>query len=426
LLLSVAAALAFAFNRNLIDFPVYYVAGQSLLAGRVDLYSQDFALGRVMDYRYPPLFLVALLPLWLLPYSIASWLWCVAGVFEAAGCVWVVSKLTTGRLGAKIWLVAALVSLQYFVMVLHYGNAHLLVVFLMFASVYLVFAGRNFKAAASMGLAITVKLIPVLLIPYLALKRKLRFALLVCVLVAILNLLPASYFGFNKNLELLETWYRHVVAGQEFHEANGPINLSLKGQLRRYLTEVDYSSRVDGDVNYRAVNVASLSPVVVDRSWLLLSGILFACSLALILWARPRAPDGLRSSSIKSEQGISNVALEVGLMICVMLLIGPLTSKIYFIALLWPVVALANFAFGSTTRAAKFAKLTLVLAAITNSVLPLLPGRSIQRLLLVLGVDFYVNLLLTVALAAAVISRSLPQSGFAGRQTEVQSEARTS
>src|ERR1044071_10227443 len=79
--------LGFVFIRNLIDFPVYYSAGQSLLNGRTDLYSPDFAQGRVMDYRYPPFFLVALAPLWLLPYPVAAFVWHVISVFLIAGCV---------------------------------------------------------------------------------------------------------------------------------------------------------------------------------------------------------------------------------------------------------------------------------------------------------------------------------------------------
>src|SRR5438105_9183560 len=93
--LAVLAALAgLAFIRNLIDFPVYYAAGQSLLGGRTDLYAPDFALGRVMDYRYPPFFLLAFLPLWLLPYKVAAYLWYLSSVAEIALCIFFVRRVT--------------------------------------------------------------------------------------------------------------------------------------------------------------------------------------------------------------------------------------------------------------------------------------------------------------------------------------------
>ena len=432
-LLVVAAAIfiGFVFTRNLIDFPVYYRAGQSLLQGRTDLYAPDFARGPVMDYRYPPLFLVALIPLWLLPYSIAAYLWYLASVIEIGGCVWVVSRLvdTTGS-RTKIVVVATLIVAQYFVMILHYGNAHLLVVFLMFASVYLVFIRKDFAAALLMALAITIKLVPILLVPYFALKRRWTFLALVGLLVVALNLAPAAHFGFVRNNDLLRSWAIHVVTEPEFHEANGPIDLSLKGGLRRYLSQVDYSQRIDGDVNYPSVNLLSLSSNEVARVWTGLAGICLLSGLVLIWWrprntattATPQTTDGSDEGSQQSDWDFGLQPLEVGLMICLMLLVGPLTSKIYFIALLWPVVCLARFAFTRDSAAARFGRYTLIVVAVTNSVLPLLPGRSTQRLLLVLGVDLLVNLLLTFAVGFALFSsRLIPRSGPDALRREVRS-----
>src|ERR1700730_2154201 len=88
----VLAILGLLFIRNLIDFPVYYAAGRSLISGRTDLYSPDFALGRVMDYRYPPFFLLALFPLWLLPYSVAAWVRYLLSVVEMIGCLIIVRR----------------------------------------------------------------------------------------------------------------------------------------------------------------------------------------------------------------------------------------------------------------------------------------------------------------------------------------------
>ncbi|HEV8483191.1 MAG TPA: glycosyltransferase family 87 protein [Blastocatellia bacterium] len=437
LLVVVATVLiGFAFTRNLIDFPVYYAAGQSLLQGRTDLYSPDFARGPVMDYRYPPLFLVALLPLWMLPYSIAAYLWYLASIVEIAGCVWVVSRLVDGtgsRL--KILIISTLIVAQYFVMILHYGNAHLLAVFLMFASVYMIFTERNFAAALLMSLSITIKLVPILLLPYFALKRKWSFLAMVGLLLVGLNLAPAAYFGFERNIDLLKSWALHVVAEPEFHEANGPIDLSLKGGLRRYFSQVDYSQRIDGDLRYPSVNLVALSSNRVAQIWMALAGISFVSGL-VVIWRRSRntrnaatrqPPRVKDDGDPDSGRNFGLQPLEVGLMICLMLLVGPLTSKIYFIALLWPVVCLAGFAFANDSAAARFGRWALVVVAVTNSVLPLLPGRSTQRLLLVLGVDLFVNVLLTLAVGFVLLSSNLiPGSRSGAQRREVLSGARTS
>jgi hypothetical protein len=414
--------LGLLFIRNLIDFPVYYAAGQSLSSGRTDLYSPDFALGRVMDYRYPPFFLVALMPLWFLPYTLAAYVWYLLSVLEIIGCVLIVVRVFPSFRGSWIlWVVVAFGVIQYFVMAVHYGNAHLLATFLLFASLYYVLQQKDLPAAALMALAITIKLTPVLLLPYFALKRRWTLVASVCVFLVAFNIAPSIYFGFRGNSELLRSWYGHVVASQEFHEDNGPINLSLKGQLRRYLSTIDYSQRVDGDVQYPAINLVALSRERVVGVWAVIAAGLFAGVLFLV-WRG----DGSSQAGVQSDLDRAGFfAHELSLMLCLMLLVGPLTSKIYFIALFWPVACLAGFAVGREAREGRVAMRVLVMVALVNSVLPLLPGRSVQRLLLVVGVDFYLNCLLMAALMFALVSRQrVLRKRSAERQMQVLSEAK--
>jgi hypothetical protein len=401
------AILGVVFIRNLIDFPVYYAAGQSLLKGRTDLYAPDFALGRVMDYRYPPFFLLALTPLWLLPYKPAAYLWYLLSILEIAGSLFFLNNLLKPLVPSKVaWMVITLAVLQYFVIILHYGNAHLLVTFLVFGSLFYGLRQSETRAAALMALAISIKLTPAFLLLYFLLKRRWKFLGLVCALVLAINTLPMVYFGIDQNTELLKNWYQHVIVNQEFHEVNGPINLSFKGQLRRYFTTINYQERVDGDTKYPPVNIASYPGKQVDQIWLLVSGCLVGL-VSFLLYKRRSKEGGPKrvdpSEQIpkkaikKSPEAIPKNLVELGLLISVMLFVEPLTSKIYFIALLWPVFVLAVLVFEKSTGEDRLFRRVLILIAILNFGLPLLPGRSIQRWLLVLGADFYVNLLVLVA-----------------------------
>lgn len=411
-------------KKHLFDFEVYYDAGQSLYQqGRTDLYSEDFASGKVMDYRYPPFFLVAFIPLWMLPAKAAAFGWfLLSGLLIIASSLILNRTLPLDKNRIAVWVITILAVAQYFIMVLHYGNAHLLAIFLLFAALHLYMKKRMPLAALLIALAITIKLTPLLILPYFALKKQWKFLGLVGLLVIAINLLPSFYFGFSKNAELLKTWHRHVVADQEFHEMNGPINLSLKGQMRRYLSEIDYNSRVDGDLNYRSVNFASLPQKTVDRIWIAAASIVFILVLTLIWWtARTRY-----SEQPGSIDNYTFITLELGLMICLMLFVGPLTSKIYFIALLWPIFFLARFAFVSRMPGARFSKRVLIIVAAANLILPLLPGSLIQRLLLVVGADFFLNCLVMAALAHALISaRRLIPARSAEQQTLSPSQATT-
>src|ERR1044072_2371599 len=197
--------------RNLIDFPVYYWAGQSLLNGRTDLYSPDFAQGRVMDYRYPPFFLIMLIPLWFLPYPAAAYVWYLTSALQISSCVFVLRREIHFNQSAKAaWLIIAFAICQYLVMNLHYGNAHLLATFLLFASFYFTARRQSFIAALVMSLAITIKLMPLMILPYFAFKKKWRFISLVAAMLVAINLAPSAYFGVEKNAQLLKSWYEHV------------------------------------------------------------------------------------------------------------------------------------------------------------------------------------------------------------------------
>lgn len=418
--LAILAALAgFAFIRNLIDFPVYYAAGRSLIAGRADLYAPDFALGRVMDYRYPPFFLLAFLPLWLLPYKVAAYLWYLSNIIEIAFCVFFIRGVVPiPKAPGKMWTIIFFLAAPYFVIILHYGNAHLLAISLLFAAFYFAFRKQPVLAGLSLSLSIAIKLTPAFALPYFALKREWRLLASTAILLVVINLTPALYFGFAKNTSLLNEWFHHVVVSQEFHEANGPINLSLKGESRRYLTEVDYAQRVDGDVRYPAINFFSLSSAQADWLWMTASAVLCLAVFGLI---------AVVGKASLADRPVEVFALEVALLICAMLFVGPLTSKIYFIVWLWPVTALASFAFNRTTRQAIRLRGLLIVLAVVNSVSPLLPGRSLQRCLLVLGADFYVNLLLLLAAASALwsVARPVP-TPFDEPRTSSRSTARTS
>jgi len=387
--IALIAAMGVVFVRNLTDFAVYYAAGRSLLSGRTDLYAPDFARGVVMDYRYLPFFILAFAPLSFAPYPVAAWVWHLLNTAAIALAITSIASMYSGLSynRTKVWTVAFLVVVPYFAMALDYGNVQLIVTALMFAGLSLALRGRDLPAAALLAVAITVKIVPALTLPYFAVTRRFTLLGLVLIITAVLNLLPSIYFGVPGNRDLIARWYDHVIVGQEFHEANGPINLSLKGQLQRTFTDVDYTQRVDGDHRYAAVNVAALSTSTVDRAWMAISACLFIGGLVLI-WVSARTSDSTNQEATEATEGtdVRLAALQIGLLICVMLFVGPLTSKVYLVALLWPVVAVGVVAWDHAA-----VRRALIVVAILSSALPLLPGRTMQRLLLVAGTDFYVS-----------------------------------
>ena len=433
------AFLSLAFTRGLVDFPIYHISGRSLMQGRLNIYAPEFSGGPGMTYRYPPFFLIATLPLSLLPYPVAAHVWYWLSIGMIAGIVRII-RLVIAHVKSRlrVWVVVFFAVAQYYVMQLRYGNAHLLIVFLMFASLYFASRKKDWVAGLLMALSISIKVTPVLILPYFALRKRWNYLLAITVFLLPINLVPAGYFGYAKNAELLQTWFAHVLFDKDFHEVNGPINLSLKGQLRRYLTDVDYSKRVLGDTRYPSINIASLTTGQADAIWAVISASSMLGTLAFLWWlpkrkdrADPKAEgadiETARDSEGREAKGLINEPLQLGLMISLMLFIGPLSSKIYFTALLWPIACLATQVFANEARTPVFCKNALLAICVANTVLPLLPGRSLQRLFLVLGIDFYLNGLLLIALVLTLISiRRALQAPGDERQTQALSATRTS
>ena len=478
--IALLAGLGFVFIRHLIDFPVYYAAGRSLISGRTDLYAPDFARGPTMDYRYPPFFIVSLIPLWHLPYRAAAYLWHLLGVGGIVACCWATSQALLqgrqtssdsvalgqvfgrGRVAIRTLVLTLLGVAQYYVMALHYGNAQLLVTALLLCGVALAIRNQSLAPGVLLALAITIKITPALLLTYFGLKRRWKLVMTTIGLVVVLNLAPAAYFGFARNAELVRTWYQHVLVDQQFHEVNGPINLSLKGQLVRSLTRVDYQQRLDGDTDYPEVNIAEFSYRDVNKLWLALDLAVLALGLFLISWVRPGSPvvaqdgilfDSTQDANLRHERrrpiaeprlaapetddeplqaavgtsrkqqaidstsgsdatgapsapaaGAAGVTFEIGIMLCLLLLVEPLTSKIYFVALIWPLAALLDLVVKVPAKIPRLVRWGATAVVVTNVVLPLLPGREIQRLLLVLGADFYLNCLILAMLVWSLLA----------------------
>ncbi len=410
------------------DFHVYYSAGHSLLQGRTDLYAADFADSRIMDYRYPLFFLILFLPFCYLPYQAAEfvWLW-----FNLLILWWTIAAIKRGLelINLKvarinlILLISLLICAKFFIVSMRILNAHLLVLCLVFAAFYLLLKGRQISAAWLMALAITFKIVPVLLLPYFAVKKQWRFLTATVALIVVFNLLPAVYYGFDQNLQMLFDWRDHVMVNNEFHNTNGPINVSLQGQLERYLTEIDYTRRVE-DPNYPKINVLSLSPEFVNATAKIVSALMLAATL-LLLWtaARTRKKIGAAHSDFKSansrfgeSNNIQKLSVsktspafdslayhEFGFVICLMLLIEPRTNVYYLLALFLPIAAFLI----SLARRRSWFNVAVFAAILTIScLLPLVPGAAAQRWLLIVGVDFYLTAILWLALGYNIVADS--------------------
>ncbi|MEY2493237.1 MAG: hypothetical protein QOH24_2188 [Verrucomicrobiota bacterium] len=163
-------------------FPVYQNAGQSWLAGQ-DLYREA-----KFDYRYSPLFAATVAPISILPLKIGSILWRLIGISVFLG-----SFYWTSRAGIPDKLVAKETPLLFLLLLplalgnLNNGQANLLVIGLLLASVAAIVRQRWMLAAVCLAVPAIIKVYPLALclLFVLMFPRQLSWRFALCIMLAL-------------------------------------------------------------------------------------------------------------------------------------------------------------------------------------------------------------------------------------------------
>ena len=367
----VAAGFAYYTFFQPMDFRVYHYGARGVFDGTRPVYGPASGLGWPMHYRYPPLFLLLFAPFAALPLGWGAAVWVVLKI----GVLLAVIKMMLEH-GLKPAATASLLAgflfiAPYLIEELRYGNAQFFVVALTIAALLIV-RDRPILSAASLALAISIKVWPLFFIPYLAARRDWKVVSWALAMVVALTVLPSFYFGFQGNLDLIGEWYEQEFRTQlGLSEAWFP-NQSLRGVLMRYFTVIDYS-RVP-DSNYRQINIAALDPANVLFVWVCIAGFAYVGLLF-----------------IASQRRETNGWLELGLGFCLIALLEPFTQKYALSVLLWPALLVGSL------LAKPGLRVLIYMATVLALIQPLIPGAAAQRLLQVLGVDFAATALLCSA-----------------------------
>src|SRR4029077_10596209 len=330
-----------------------------------------------------------ILPLGLLPYKLSVAVW--------AGFKCVALYLIARALGRRLdfprsgfwWLVRGLRCAGFWLQELILGNVQFLV-FAVVAAGFLALERDESLGAFLLALGVTLKIWPLFFMPYVAVRKGARAALLMAAFLGGLMFLPAAYFGWSGNIALIRDWTSQERSLSTLTAETWFPGQSLAGILQRYLTVMDYSKWPDH--NYVQLHLLHLDPRLVEWIWYALAG----CAYLGLLWlARKTFESGETESPI-----LGGVLLTDALAFCALPLLSPFAHRIAFVVLLWPAMVagalLARPGFPSAR-----AKLLICAAVAIEGIEPLVPGAKMQRLFQVLGVDFWATCILTAGLLLA-------------------------
>lgn len=147
----------------------------------------------------------------------------------------------------NLWMgLTLLLSFQFILYNISMIQVTIFLLWGIFESLHLINKQKHFAAGVLLGLIINIKIIPLLIMPYLFWRGHFK-ALITCVITFIVLLyLPAMFIGFNYNQFLLAEWWKIINPSNKEHIIESEIGLhSLTALLPVYLTETN------GEMNFK-------------------------------------------------------------------------------------------------------------------------------------------------------------------------------
>jgi hypothetical protein len=368
------------------------------------------------EYPNPPIMAAVLRPLAELPPMAGALTWFYAKVLMAVlAVVWafrLVSPLADAR-GSAIPDVAKaiviLLSLPPLLGDLSHGNVNVFILFLVAACLETYRRGWDVASGLVLALSIACKVTPLLFVAYFAWKRAWRVLAGCAVGLALwLFVVPGSIYGWDRNTELLESWYRLMVrpAVVENRVTSEHPNQSLPGVTYRLFTHspsfIEYDKTPEGDIP-RPAGFHNLADVGTDAARWIVKGLVIGFGLLVVVLCR--TPRGERQGP--------RFAAECGLIVLGMLLFSERSWKHHAVTLLIPfaVIASALTAAELAPRARTFLVGVLVAVGVLTVGTGLLSGRAAD-LAMVYGTYALAFLLLTAGVC--VVLANLPRSVVVG------------
>jgi hypothetical protein len=303
------------------DFTVFTRAAEDI-AQKKDIYQTSYLETGHDYYKYSPAFAIFMVPLSKLHKHLSVPIWYLSIFVFFMTAIFFTQKVLvtddkTKIISLGVYLLAILMSLRFLLSVIQRVQSDCLVLFLLALFIFMLYLKKDTFAGLSLASASMVKLTPLIFLPYLLFKKRLK-AFFTCGLFILLYiLLPALYLGLGKNIEYLRNWFL-------VHRKN-PVeyilwykNQSLLSCLLRFLSS-------DSEVGF-----LNLEPTKVFTIFIILAIILLA-----LIFTGQKKPLAIQSN-------LSYLS-EISLVLICMTLFSPLAWKHTFVHLIIPHLVLLYY-----------------------------------------------------------------------------------
>ncbi|MBV9155330.1 MAG: DUF2029 domain-containing protein [Acidobacteriaceae bacterium] len=395
--LGLLAVISSLFLVRNVDLRVYWYGVTGFFEGTRPAYGPESGLGFPMEYRYPPATYLLLFPLKFFSLRVAGFFWMMGAWITAVVAVRIAIEVRGLRFDSRAVIACCAFMLAYVVLAVRYGNVQPFVIAWIFAAL-VVSETHPVVSGILLALAVTFKIWPILFVPWLFHRARVKSAAFFAVSLVALWILPWPIFGTAGYWVLLQEWYKAVgrvgTTYSEFYYFPGQ---SLRGLLLRYLTPVSPPLK-----DFPLIHVMSISPQTAVTIWMIAGAAVYFFFVVHMLRSSPRklwAWDGL---AFVLYSLLEPYAVKSGL-----ISLGPavLTGACLF------TLARKGTEFPpETRRAISWGNQLFLLACSLSFLGALVQYKPWQRFLLSIGLDFWAEVSLIAALFLWIVHTPLAES----------------
>ncbi len=201
------------------DLFIYELGSKDIFAGK-DAYSISYVDG--FHYYYSVLFAILIYPLTFLPVYIGNLIWLCLNAFllyRIFILVFNYFNFTTLSNKSRILFIlfSFIFSLRFILSNFHNQQITICILYLTLEGLRFIFTGNKIAGALLIALGINIKLLPIVLLPYLLYRREFIASFLVIAFYALMLYLPALIIGYAQNNMLISSWWELINPANTIH-----------------------------------------------------------------------------------------------------------------------------------------------------------------------------------------------------------------
>lgn len=221
----------------------------------------------------------------------------------------------------------------------HYVQFSIFLIYMSLEGLHQIITKRNiFLGALILSIAINIKIIPIVFLPYLIYRKQFTPVLTIMVLSVVWLILPSTILGWDYNIELLAGWWRNINPLDSIHILD--VREAGLHSISSLVSVLFTEEGTTPDVHTRR-HLVTLSYEQIKYIILFLRVILVASTLYVLRW-----------NPFKTEQNKEKIFSEWAVILLVAVLIFP-HQQIYGFALGFPVMIIMIYYFMTNDNSTK-------------------------------------------------------------------------